>query len=77
MTIPANAFPVSEIRHRLADRVELEGGQRALARKLGIPQPLISKILSDENEPIPDSVPNALGYFVHRVCTPGRKGMNQ
>lgn len=70
-------FPIAEIRQRLADQVDLAGGQRALARKIGIPQPVISKILSDENEPIPDSVPNALGYFVHRVCTPGLRGMNR
>lgn len=77
MTIPGDAFPISDIRSRLSDQVDLAGGQRALSRKIGIPQPLISKILSDENEPIPDSVPNALGYFVHRICTPGRKGMNR
>lgn len=70
-------FPVDEIRQRLADRVDLEGGQRALSRKIGIPQPVISKVLSGASETIPESIINALGYIVRPMCVPARKGMNR
>ncbi|GBQ10402.1 hypothetical protein AA14362_2540 [Acetobacter cerevisiae DSM 14362] len=70
-------FPVEEIRQRLADRVDLEGGQRALSRKIGIPQPVISKVLSGSSETIPESVINALGYIVRPMCVPALKGMNR
>ncbi|KXV70992.1 hypothetical protein AD952_11130 [Acetobacter cerevisiae] len=65
------------MRQRLADRVDLEGGQRALSRKIGIPQPVISKVLSGASETIPESIINALGYIVRPMCVPARKGMNR
>ncbi|MCG4254235.1 hypothetical protein K6W37_10090 [Acetobacter senegalensis] len=65
------------MRSRLADRVDLAGGQRALSRKIGIPQPVISKVLSGAAETIPESLINALGYIVRPMCVPARKGMNR
>ncbi|ATJ92652.1 hypothetical protein CIW82_13520 [Acetobacter tropicalis] len=65
------------MRSRLADRVDLAGGQRALSRKIGIPQPVISKVLSGATETIPESLINALGYIVRPMCVPARKGMNR
>ncbi|OUJ10322.1 hypothetical protein [Acetobacter sp. DsW_059] len=70
-------FPVEEIRERLADAVEMAGGQRALSRKISIPQPVISKVLSGATETIPESLINALGYIVLPMCVPARKGMNR
>lgn len=70
-------FPLSKFRSRLADRVELAGGQRELSRQIGIAQPLISKVLSGKAETIPESLINALGYFVQPMCFPARKGMNR
>lgn len=70
-------FPVEEIRSRLADRVDLAGGQRALSRKIGISQPVISKVLSGASETIPESVINALGYIVVPMCVPAKRGMNR
>ncbi|MFT8718789.1 hypothetical protein [Acetobacter sp.] len=70
-------FPVEEIRSRLADRVELAGGQRALSRQIGIAQPVISAVLSGQRETIPESLINALGYCVRPMCVPALKGMNR
>lgn len=72
-----NPFPVEEIRNRLADRVELAGGQRELSRQIGIAQPVISKALSGRSETIPESLINALGYYVTPMCVPVLKGMNR
>ncbi|NHN93769.1 hypothetical protein GVI59_17830 [Acetobacter sicerae] len=65
------------MRARLADRVELAGGQRELSRQIGIAQPVISKVLSGRGDTIPESLINALGYFVQPMCVPALKGMNR
>nr|WP_279184704.1 hypothetical protein [Acetobacter syzygii] len=69
-------FPVEEIRSRLADAVDLAGGQSAWARKTGIHRTTVSEVLSQKRD-IPESIINALGYIVRPMCVPARKGMNR
>lgn len=67
--------PITGMVSVLSDAVELAGGQRALSRKIGVPQPHISAILS-ERRPMTTEVVNALGYITHTVCIP-MKGQNR
>ena len=70
------AFPVSEIRERLAEAVDLAGGQSAWARKTGVPRSTVSEVLSQKRD-MPESIINALGYIVMPMCVPARKGLNR
>lgn len=69
-------FPVEEIRSRLADAVELAGGQSAWARNAGVPRSTVSEVLSHKRD-MPESIINALGYVVRPMCVPARRGMNR
>ena len=69
-------FPVSEIRSRLADAVELAGGQSAWSRKTGVSRSVVSEVLSHKRD-IPESIINALGYIVVPMCVPAKRGMNR
>lgn len=68
-------IPISKMRDRLRDAVEMAGGQRAWARQTNIPQPVISDVLSGKIDPPPESVINALGYIVQEpMCVPFNRG---
>lgn len=56
--------PIANSQSIIVDAVEMAGGQRALARKIGLSQSDISQALSGSPADIPDRVFNALGYFV-------------
>lgn len=71
-------IPISKMRERLAEAVELADGQRKWSRKTGIPQSVVSDVLSGKIETPPESVINALGYIVlEPMCVPAKRGMNR
>ena len=70
--------PISKMRELLAEAVELADGQRKWARKTGIPQSVVSDVLSGKINPPPESVINALGYIVlEPMCVPAKRGKNR
>ena len=70
--------PIRKMRELLAEAVELAGGQRKWARKTGIPQSVVSDVLSGKISPPPESVINALGYIVlEPMCVPAKRGRNR
>lgn len=70
--------PISKMRELLADAVEMEGSQRAWARRTGIPQSVVSDVLSGKIETPPESVINALDYIVlEPMCVPAKRGRNR
>lgn len=71
-------IPISKMRDRLQDAVDMEGSQRAWSRRTGIPQSVISDVLSGKIDPPPESVINALGYIVQEpMCVPFNRGKNR
>ena len=70
--------PISKMRELLSEAVELADGQRKWSRKTGIPQSVVSDVLSGKINPPPESVINALGYIVlEPMCVPAKRGRNR
>lgn len=70
--------PISKMRELLAEAVELADGQRKWSRQTGIPQSVVSDVLSGKINPPPESVINALGYIVlEPMCVPAKRGKNR
>ncbi|GAA4475524.1 hypothetical protein [Gluconacetobacter asukensis] len=72
MTALITGRPITDAQSIVCAAVEMAGGQRILARRLGISQSDISQAVNDKLPDARNRVLNALGYMVVEVIRPVR-----